>query len=112
MRDCSFLRRVDLSISLCKAPTFLMRLLRKCKSVRPVIGLCAVSPVSLGFLVASASSSTSSRYGSDCRCGGGVERAELVVVVLWGVIGLGASSTVEGLELRRVGVAAGTEAFG
>ncbi len=80
----------------------------KCKSVLPVVGLYAVSPESLDFLVGSSSSFTSSRCGSGCRFGDGVERAELVMLMLWGDIGLCSSSSVEGFELLLVGVAAGT----
>ncbi len=112
MRVCSFLRRVDLSTSLCSAPTFLIRLLRKCRSVRPVTGLCAVSPESLGFLVCSSSSSISSRCGSDCRCGSGVEWAELVELMLWGDLGLWASSSVEEFEFLLVEVSAGGGTLG
>ncbi len=104
--------RVDLSISLCIVPIFLMRLFRKCKSVRPVIGLWAVSPKSLGFLEVSASSPMSSIYGSGWRVGGGVERAELVELGLWGVAGLGVSSVADELKSSGVGVAGRVGAFG
>ncbi len=97
-----------LSTSLCKAPTFLMRLLRKCRSVRPVTGLCAVSPESLDFLVGSSSSFISSRCGSGCRYEGDVERGELVSLVLWDDVGVCTSSSMGEFELLIVGVLAGT----
>ncbi len=103
---------MDLSISLCIVPIFLIRLLRKCRSVRPVIRLCAVSPKSLGFLEVSASSSMSSMYGSGWREEGGVEGAGLIVVELWGVAGLGVSSNVSELKSIGVGVAIGLGTFG
>ncbi len=103
---------MDLSISLCIVPTFLMRLFRKCRSVRPVIRLWAVSPKSLEFLEMSASSSMSSICGSGWRAEGGVEGAELVVVELWDVAGLGVSSVAVGLKFNGARVAIGLGTFG